>query len=84
MGNFGGPQPGTSDRYGAALTGVSRSRCPRLALDAAYTRLYSVESTATGYGGVYLCRATRIRAAGEQVEDRGAPWTMSTWIDGGE
>lgn len=39
--SVGGPQPCTSDRYGSALTGVSFAFRPRLAFDAAYTRVYT-------------------------------------------
>jgi hypothetical protein len=38
---FGGPQPGTSDRYGAALSGGTWALRPWLVLDAAYTRAYT-------------------------------------------
>ena len=37
----GGPQPGTSDRYGAALTGYSWAIRPWLVADAAYARSYT-------------------------------------------
>jgi hypothetical protein len=37
----GGPQPGTSDRYGAALTGGSYTVRPWLVVDGAYTRVYT-------------------------------------------
>lgn len=37
----GGPQPGTSDRYGAALTGASWALRPWLVADAGYTRAYT-------------------------------------------
>jgi hypothetical protein len=37
----GGAQPGTSDRYGAALTGGSYTVRPWLVVDGAYTRVYT-------------------------------------------
>lgn len=37
----GGPQPGTPDRFGAALTGASWAFRPWLIFDAAYTRVYT-------------------------------------------
>jgi hypothetical protein len=40
----GGPQPGTPDRFGQALTGVSWTMRPWLVLDAAYTQAYSAGS----------------------------------------
>jgi hypothetical protein len=38
---YGGPLPGTSDRYGAALAGGTWALRPSLVLDAAYTRAYT-------------------------------------------
>jgi hypothetical protein len=37
----GGPQPGTADRFGQALTGFSWAVRPTLVVDAAYTRAYT-------------------------------------------
>jgi hypothetical protein len=39
--SYGGPQPGTPDRYGAALAGGLYSIRPGLVLDAAYTQAYT-------------------------------------------
>jgi len=38
---FGGPQPGTSDRFGAALVGVALSIRPTVALQAAYAQTFT-------------------------------------------
>jgi hypothetical protein len=38
---YGGPQPGTSDRYGAVLSGGTWALRPWLVLDSAYTRAYT-------------------------------------------
>ena len=38
---YGGPTPGTTDRYGAALTGGTWALRPWLVLDTAYTRTYT-------------------------------------------
>ncbi len=42
--SYGGPQPGTADRFGAALTGASYSLRPWLVLDAAYAKTYTAGS----------------------------------------
>jgi hypothetical protein len=42
--SYGGPQPGTSNRFGAAFTGVSYALRPALAVDAAYSRTYTAGS----------------------------------------
>ena len=42
--SYGGPQPGTEDRYGAALTGVSYSLKSWLVLDGAYVKTYPAGS----------------------------------------
>jgi len=42
--SYGGPQPGTADRYGAALTGASYSLRPWLVLDGAYVKAYTAGS----------------------------------------
>jgi hypothetical protein len=39
--SYGGPQPGTADRYGAALSGGTWALRPWLVVDAAYTRAYT-------------------------------------------
>lgn len=39
--SYGGPLPGTADRYGAGLTGISYSPRPRVALDAAIVKTYT-------------------------------------------
>jgi hypothetical protein len=39
--SYGGPQPGTADRYGAALSGVSFTLRPWLVLDGAYVKTYT-------------------------------------------
>ncbi|MGA9667643.1 MAG: hypothetical protein WBQ94_00455 [Terracidiphilus sp.] len=39
--SYGGPQPGTADRYGAALSGVSFSLRSWLVLDGAYVKTYT-------------------------------------------
>ena len=44
---FGGPQPGTTDRYGAVLGGGSWSLRPWLALNGAYTRAFTGGSPRT-------------------------------------
>jgi hypothetical protein len=42
--SYGGPQPGTRDRFGAAFTGASYAVHPRLVLDGAYSRTYTAGS----------------------------------------
>jgi len=42
--SYGGPQPGTSDRFGAAFTGVTYAVRPWLVLDGAYSRTYTAGS----------------------------------------
>jgi len=39
--SYGGPQPGTTDRYGAGLTGVSFALRPWLVLDGAYVKAFT-------------------------------------------
>jgi hypothetical protein len=39
--SYGGPQPGTADRYGAVLSGGTWALRPWLVVDAAYTRAYT-------------------------------------------
>lgn len=39
--SYGGPQPGTPDRFGAAFTGASYTLRPALVLDCAYARTYT-------------------------------------------
>jgi hypothetical protein len=39
--SFGGTQPGTLDRFGTALTGISWSLRPRLVVDASYAQAYT-------------------------------------------
>jgi hypothetical protein len=39
--SYGGPQPGTPDRIGAAFTGASYTLRPALVLDCAYSRTYT-------------------------------------------
>jgi hypothetical protein len=41
---YGGPQPGTADRYGAVLTGVSYSLRHWLVLDGAFVKTYTAGS----------------------------------------
>ena len=55
---FGGPQPGTSDRYGAWLLGGAWSIKPSLALNAAYSRAYTAGSPREQYlfGFIYTMR----------------------------
>jgi hypothetical protein len=40
----GGPQPGTSDRFGAALSGATFNLRPNVVVDAAYSRQYTAGS----------------------------------------
>jgi hypothetical protein len=42
--SYGGPQPGTPDRFGAAFTGVSYTVKPTLVVDASYSRTYTAGS----------------------------------------
>jgi len=42
--SYGGPQPGTPDRFGAAFTGVSYTLKPTLVVDASYSRTYTAGS----------------------------------------
>jgi hypothetical protein len=42
--SYGGPQPGTSDRFGAAFTGATYALRPGLVFDAAYSRTYTAGS----------------------------------------
>jgi hypothetical protein len=42
--SYGGPQPGTSDRFGAAFTGVSYTLRPTLVMDSSYSRTYTAGS----------------------------------------
>jgi hypothetical protein len=39
--SYGGPQPGTADRFGAAFTGATFALRPRLVFDVAYSRTYT-------------------------------------------
>jgi hypothetical protein len=41
---YGGPQPGTSDRFGAGFAGATYTLRPQLVLDGAYTRTYTADS----------------------------------------
>jgi hypothetical protein len=42
--SYGGPQPGTSDRFGAAFTGATYALRPGLVFDTAYSRTYTAGS----------------------------------------
>jgi len=42
--SYGGPQPGTSDRFGAAFAGATYTVRPQLVLDGAFTRTYTAGS----------------------------------------
>jgi hypothetical protein len=42
--SYGGPQPGTRDRFGAAFTGASYTVRPTLVVDLAYARTYTAGS----------------------------------------
>jgi len=42
--SYGGPQPGTSNRFGAALAGAAYTLRPTLVADAAYSRTYTAGS----------------------------------------
>jgi hypothetical protein len=42
--SYGGSQPGTPDRFGAAFTGVSYTVKPTLVIDASYSRTYTAGS----------------------------------------
>ena len=42
--SYGGPQPGTTDRFGANLVGASYVLNPRVVLDVAYARTYTAGS----------------------------------------
>jgi hypothetical protein len=42
--SYGGPQPGTPDRFGAAFAGASYTLRPRLVADAGYSRTYTAGS----------------------------------------
>ena len=42
--SYGGPQPGTSDRFGAGFTGVSYTLRPTVVIDSAYARTYTAGS----------------------------------------
>jgi hypothetical protein len=42
--NYGGPQPGISDRFGAVLMGASCTLHPQLVIDGGYTRAYTAGS----------------------------------------
>jgi hypothetical protein len=41
---YGGPQPGTSDRFGAGFAGATYTLRPALVIDAAYSRTYTAGS----------------------------------------
>ncbi|HEY1987187.1 MAG TPA: hypothetical protein VGG85_17360 [Terracidiphilus sp.] len=55
---FGGPQPGTTDRYGAVLAGGAYGIRPWLSLNAAYTRAYTASSPRQQFlaGFIYTLR----------------------------
>jgi hypothetical protein len=42
--SYGGPQPGTSDRFGAGFTGATYNLRPALVVDGAYSRTYTAGS----------------------------------------
>ncbi len=42
--SYGGPQPGTTARFGAVFVGATYAILPRLVLDTAYTRTYTAGS----------------------------------------
>ena len=42
--SYGGPQPGTSNRFGAGFAGATYTLRPQLVLDAAYSRTYTAGS----------------------------------------
>lgn len=46
---YGGPQPGTPDRFGAGFTGVSYTVRPTLVLDVAYSQTYTAGSPCAQY-----------------------------------
>lgn len=51
----GGPQPGTPDRYGAALMGGSWAFRPWLVFDAAYTQVYTAGAPRAQYTAGVTC-----------------------------
>lgn len=69
----GGPQPGTSDRYGAALTGASWAIHPWLVVDAAYTRAYTA-GTPRSQITVGITCASRLRGTPLSRSARLARW----------
>ena len=42
--SYGGPQPGTSDRFGAAFAGATYTLRPSMVVDGAYSRTYTAGS----------------------------------------
>jgi hypothetical protein len=46
---YGGPQPGTPDRFGAGFTGLSYTVRPTLVLDVAYSQTYTAGSPCAQY-----------------------------------
>lgn len=42
--SYGGPQPGTSDRFGAGFAGATYTLRPQLVMDGAYSRIYTAGS----------------------------------------
>jgi len=68
--SYGGPQPGTSDRYGAGLAGVSYALRPRLVLDGAYVKVYTASAARQQFSfGLTYAMRPRLRTvpAGSRV-----------------
>jgi hypothetical protein len=57
--SYDGPQPGTSDRFGAGFAGATYTLRPELVLDGAYTRTYTAGSPREQvlFGATYARRA---------------------------
>jgi len=66
---YGGPQPGTSDRYGAVMSGGAWSVRPWLALNGGYIRAYTAGSPREQYlfGFIYTLRPEIVPTRGSRL-----------------
>jgi hypothetical protein len=61
--SYGGPQPGTSDRFGAAFIGAAYTLRPTMVVDIAYARTYTAGSPRAQFmfGATYAIRRNALR-----------------------
>jgi hypothetical protein len=70
--SYGGPQPGTSDRLGAAFTGATFAVRPWLVLDGAFSRTFTAGSPRQQvmFGSTYSLRPGIVHAPGNSLLSR--------------